>query len=373
MDTKKMESYDVVIVGAGISGCVLAERFANNKQRVLIIEKREHIGGNCFDYYNPDGILVSKYGPHYFHTNDKDVFEYISRFTDWLPYEHRVISHVEGKKVPVPVNIKTINTLFDLKLENKDDMVNWLKDNTENIQNPKNSEESALRRVGKILYKKMFENYTIKQWDKHPKGLSPSVMDRIPVRDSFDDRYFTDTFQFVPSEGYTKIFENMLSDENITVMLKTDWSLIKDKICYKKLFYTGKIDSYFSEELGKLEYRSLKFEFETIDREFYQEFAQENYPSLDVPYTRIVEYKRSTQQKHPKTTISREYPTWEGEPYYPVPSEVNQNKYKEYQKKADSLKEKNVYFVGRLANYKYFNMDQAFKNALDLYNSIDKQ
>jgi len=249
-------------------------------------------------------------------------------------------------------------------------MVAWLNNNAEKIENPKNSEESALRRVGKILYKKLFENYTIKQWDKHPRDLDPEVMDRIPVRTSFENRYFTDEFQFVPKDGYTKIFEKMLDNKNIAIKLNTDWHDIKEEIEYEKLFFTGKIDSYFNEEIGKLEYRSLNFEFETIDTEFYQEYSQENYPSLEVPYTRIVEYKRSTGQIHPKTTISREFPTWDGEPYYPVPSKENKDKYLKYQEMANELKSKDTHFVGRLANYKYFNMDQAFKNALDLYNQL---
>jgi len=370
MHIKTKKFYDVVIVGSGISGSTLAERFASDGKSVLIIDKREHIGGNCHDFYNEHEILVSKYGPHYFHTNDEEVFNYVSKFTEWIPYEHKVVSHVDGKKVPVPVNIETVNKIFNLNLSNKDEMVAWLNNNAEKIENPKNSEESALRRVGKILYKKLFENYTIKQWDKHPRDLDPEVMDRIPVRTSFENRYFTDEFQFVPKDGYTKIFEKMLDNKNIAIKLNTDWHDIKEEIEYEKLFFTGKIDSYFNEEIGKLEYRSLNFEFETIDTEFYQEYSQENYPSLEVPYTRIVEYKRSTGQIHPKTTISREFPTWDGEPYYPVPSKENKDKYLKYQEMANELKSKDTHFVGRLANYKYFNMDQAFKNALDLYNQL---
>lgn len=372
METEKKER-KILVVGCGISGCTIAERYANIGVKVEIIEQRNHIGGNCYDFNNDIGIRVSKYGPHYFRTNDEDVWEYVQKFSKWTPFEARCLSHVDGKKVPIPVNIDTINILFNTHIKNEEEMKQWLEKEAEDIPEPKNSEESALKRLGKRLYEKMFKYYTKKQWDKEPKDLAAEVMDRIPVRFNHDDRYFTDKYQMYPVNGYTELFKNMIDHQNIKLKLNTKWEDVKkysDE--YDKIFFTGKIDSYFEEELGKLEYRSLRFEEENIDKEFFQDTVQENYPDKDIPFTRIVEIKYQTKQKNSKTTIIREYPTWEGEPFYPVPTKENKVLYSKYQTKADELKSNGkVYFVGRLANYKYFNMDQAFKNALDLFNSIE--
>jgi UDP-galactopyranose mutase len=361
----------IIIIGAGISGATLAERYANKGSKVIIIEKRDHIGGNCYDFINSDGLLVPLYGPHLFHTNYEDVWEYVNKFSEWTPYEHRVLSFVDGMYVPVPVNITTVNTLFKLNLD-EEGMIKWLDENTEKIENPKNSEAAALARVGKVLYQKMFKNYTKKQWDLYPKELDAQVMNRIPVRTNFDDRYFTDKYQALPKDGYTKLFKKLLNHKNIEVRLNTDYFDIKDSLGkYDKLFYTGKIDTFFNykfSNIEKLQYRSLNFEFETLDQEYYQPVTTVNYPN-DYKFTRITEHKRATGQIHPKTTIIREYSTWEGEPYYPVPNPKNQNLYEEYKKETEKLKD--IYFVGRLANYKYFNMDQAFKNALDLFDIIE--
>jgi UDP-galactopyranose mutase len=365
--------YDIVVVGAGISGLTLAEKYSRQGKKVLVVESRNHIGGNCYDHLNEVGILVSKYGPHYFHTNDEGVWKYIQQFSEWTPYEHRVIAHIDGKEVPIPINIKTVNVLFDLSIETEEEMKLWLKDNVPDIPNPQNAEEAAIARVGQIMYEKIFKHYTKKQWDKEPSELAPEITNRIPVRTNDDDRYFTDKYQALPKHGYTKLFENMIKDKDIEVRLSTSWDDIKETINYTdKLFFTGKIDSYFREKFGPLEYRSLRFEFETLDQERFQKFAQENYPAANVPFTRIVEYKNATGQKHPKTTISKEFPTWEGDPYYPVLSERNQELYKKYQSAASQLEKDGVYFVGRLANYKYFNMDQAFKNALELFSQLEK-
>jgi UDP-galactopyranose mutase len=366
----------IVIVGAGISGATLAERYAVEQgAQVLVLEKRDHIGGNCYDFYNSDGILVSKYGAHLFHTNYEDVWQYVSRFSGWYAYEHRVLSKVGDKLVPVPVNMTTVNELFDLGIAKEEEMMAWLEQERRDIGNPQNSEESALSRVGPRLYELMFKHYTKKQWDMWPAELDESVMNRIPVRSNLDDRYFTDVHQALPSDGYTKLFANMLDHPNIEVRLNTDYFAVKDSLGeYDRLFYTGPVDRFFEHKHSTeqtLQYRSINFVFETHDQEFYQSNSVINYPGPEVGFTRIVEYKHFTGQKHPKTTISKEFSTWDGEPYYPVPTDANQRLYQQYQQEVEKLD--NVHFVGRLANYKYFNMDQAFKNALDLYASLEPQ
>ncbi len=373
-----MPQFDIVIIGAGISGLTLAERYASLGKKVLVIERRDHIGGNCYDFYNADGILVSKYGAHLFHTNLEDVWKYVNRFSQWYAYEHKVLSKVDGKLVPVPVNITTVNKIFGLSIKTEQQMKAWLAENQVPFAKPKNGEEAALARVGRVLYEKMFKNYTKKQWDKYPHQLHAAVLNRIPVRTTFDDRYFSDKYQFLPTKGYIKLFEKMANHPNITVQLQTDYFDIKHTLQrYEKLFYTGPIDRFFDfkHSLGRsLEYRSINFHFETFDQEEFQPAAVINYPSPeDGEFTRIVEYKHMTRQKHPQTTISKEYsvPHVEGEtePYYPVDSPKNTVLYNRYQKEAQNLTD--VYFVGRLANYKYFNMDEAFKNALDLFNKLE--
>lgn len=364
--------YDIIIVGAGISGLSLAERYSTLGKKVLVLDKRNHIGGNCFDFINEAGILISQYGPHYFHTNDEEVWRYVNRFSEWKEYEHRVVGHSNGKTFPIPVNRKTINILFDINLQTEQEVEEWILQHKESIDSPKNAEEAVIARMGKELYEYIFKGYTTKQWGMDPKELGAEVTNRIPLRTNDDDRYFTDKFQALPVLGYTKFCEAMISDDLIDVVLSTDWETVKDLLVPKeKLFFTGKIDQYFGGKYGALEYRSLRFDFEILDQEWYQEYAQENYPSLDVPYTRIVEYKHATGQINSKTAISREYSTVEGEPYYPVPSERNRMIYQQYQEAAALLEKENVFFVGRLANYKYFNMDQAFRNALDLFSRVE--
>jgi UDP-galactopyranose mutase len=367
-----MVDANILIVGAGISGAVLAERYAQQGKKVLVIEKRDHIAGNCYDYYNEDGILVSKYGAHLFHTNYLQVVEYVKRFAEWYPYEHRVLAKVDGKLVPIPVNITTVNMLFDEDISDPKEMRAWLDKHQIKNENPENGKEAALARLGEVLYEKMFKNYTKKQWDKYPEELDASVLNRIPVRDNFDDRYFSDTFQALPTGGYTKMFEKILKHPNIEVRLNTDYFDVRDSLPeFEKIFYTGPIDQYFDFKFQvkrKLEYRSIRFVHNTLDQEVFQENSVINYPNEE-KFTRIVEYKHITGQKHPKTTIVKEYTTDEGEPYYPVPNPANQEIYDAYRAEADKLT--NVYFVGRLANYKYFNMDEAFKNALELYDKLE--
>ncbi len=368
-----MKNIDILIIGAGISGAVLAERYANIGKKVLILEKRDHIAGNCYDYIDDNGILVSKYGAHLFHTNEEDVWEYINRFNDWYPWEHKVIARVDDKTVPIPVNITTVNTLFGEAIETEEQMKKWLDKNRIHIEEPANGEEAVLNRVGPILYDKMFKHYTKKQWDKYPDELDASVLNRIPVRYNYDDRYFSDKYQALPKGGYTKVFEKILDHPNIEVRLNTDYFDVKDEYHgYEKLFYTGPVDRFFNFKHSlteKLEYRSINFVSETRDEEFFQENSVVNYPGTEVPYTRIVEYKHFGDQKSDKTTIVKEFTIDEGEPYYPVPNPRNQEIYNRYKIEADKLLD--VYFVGRLANYKYFNMDQAFKNALELFESLE--
>ena len=370
-----MKNFDIVIIGAGISGSVLAERYAAIGKRVLVVEKRDHIAGNCFDFYDENGILTSQYGAHLFHTNDEGVWDYVNQFAEWYPWSHKVVARVDDKTVPIPVNITTVNTLFNTNISTETEMQDWLNKNRIPYNQPANGEEAVLNKVGEVLYNKMFKHYTKKQWDKYPAELHASVLERIPVRDNYDDRYFSDTHQALPKGGYTKLFENILASPNIMVLLNTDYFEIQDQLGeYEKLFYTGPIDRFFqfNENLKeKLEYRSINFVTEQIDQEYFQENSVVNYPGEEVDFTRIVEYKHFGHQQSEKTSIVKEYTVDEGEPYYPVPNDKNQEIYAQYKAEADKLTD--VYFVGRLANYKYFNMDQAFRNALDLFFDLERK
>lgn len=370
-----MKQIDILIIGAGISGAVLAERYAAIGKKVLIIEKRNHIAGNCYDYVDENEILVSKYGAHLFHTNDEEVWKYVNKFSEWYRWEHKVIARIDDKTVPIPVNITTVNILFGTKITSEEQMKKWLDQNRIAIDSPSNGEEAVLNRVGKVLYEKMFKYYTKKQWDKYPAELDASVLDRIPVRHNYDDRYFSDTHQALPKGGYTQLFQNILSNPNIEVLLETDYFDVKDQYKgYEKLFYTGPVDRFFEFKhsmMDKLEYRSINFVSETVDAEFFQENSVVNYPGTEVDFTRIIEYKHFGNQKAAKTTVVREFTVDEGEPYYPVPNPRNQEIYSKYKVETEKLID--IHFVGRLANYKYFNMDQAFKNALELFNELQKK
>ena len=365
------EEYDVCIVGAGLSGSVLAERHANQlNHSVLVIEKRDHIGGNCFDYVDMDtGIRVSKYGVHFFHTKYDRVWEYLNRFSEWTRWEHRALALVDGKYVPVPVNIETVNALFNQTITNEREMSKWLQAVQIALPNGTavNSEQVSLQRVGKELYEKIFKPYTVKQWDKDPRNLGPSVMARIPVRINHDDRYFTDLHQALPTNGYTRIFENIFIHPGIAVRLNTDFFEVRESMKCKHLYYTGPIDAYFAASgMRKLEYRSLEFERRVVkDVNFYQPSAQVNYPSMRYNFTRIIEYKHLLNQSSDDTVIFLEHSSDKGEPYYPVPNKQNQDLYAKYQSLAANNLD--VSFVGRLANYKYFNMDQTVLNALTLF------
>lgn len=367
-----MEDYDIIIVGCGLSGCVIAERFANIKnKKVLIIEKRDHIGGNCYDYIDENNILINKYGAHLFHTNYEDVWEYINKFDKWLRWEHKVLGLVDNKLVPIPVNITTVNMICEENIKNEEEMDEWLDKNQIKCENIENSEDIAKSRVGEILYEKIFKNYTYKQWSKYPNELRPDVLSRIPIRNNFDDRYFSDKYQVLPHKGYTHFFKKMIDHPNITVKLNIDYLSIKNFISNEKItIFTGPIDHYFS-EIGydKLEYRSIKFVEERYkNTNYYQLNSVINYPENNVEYTRIVEYKHFLNQSSPHTTIVKEFSTNDGDPYYPILDNKNLELFDKYKVLAEEEKKlNNVHFIGRLANYKYFNMDQAIKNALDYF------
>jgi UDP-galactopyranose mutase len=359
--------FDYLIVGAGFAGSVLAERLATQaNKKVLIIDKRDHIAGNAYDYYNNDGILIHKYGPHIFHTNSKEVFEYLSQFTPWRPYEHKVLASVDGQLVPIPINVDTINKLYNLNLSSAD-VENFFAERAEKVDRVKTSEDVVVSKVGRELYEKFFRGYTRKMWDLDPSELDASVTARVPTRTNRDDRYFTDTYQAMPLYGYTHMFSNMLSHKNIKVMLNTDYKEIIDIIPFKNLIFTGPVDEYFNYCYGKLPYRSLEFKFETIDKEVFQPTGTVNYPNEQL-YTRITDFKYLTGQVHHKTAVVYEFPKAEGDPYYPVPRPENAELYKKYQQLASTMK--NTYFVGRLATYKYYNMDQVVAQALTTFKKI---
>jgi UDP-galactopyranose mutase len=354
--------YDYLVVGAGFAGSVIAERLARKfNKRVLICDRRNHIGGNAYDHYNDDGILVHKYGPHIFHTNSADVFGYLSQFTQWRPYEHRVLASVCGKLVPIPINRTTVNLLYGLNLQTDSEVEQFFEDRAEKKEMLRTSEDVVVGRVGRDLYEKMFRGYTRKQWGLDPSELDASVTARIPVRTNTDDRYFTDSFQAMPLRGYTRMFENMLDHRNITIVVNTDYRDLLREIKFGEMVYSGPVDEFFDNRFGKLPYRSLEFKHETHDCDVYQTAPVVNYP-MDKPYTRITEFKYLTGQQHRKTAIVQEFPRAEGDPYYPVPRPENTLLYKQYQALAEATP--GVHFVGRLATYKYYNMDQVVAQAL---------
>ncbi|HKR01769.1 MAG TPA: UDP-galactopyranose mutase [Pyrinomonadaceae bacterium] len=360
--------FDYLIVGAGFAGSVLAERLAaGSNKKVLICDKRPHIGGNAYDHYNDDGILVHKYGPHIFHTNSREVFEYLSRFTEWRSYQHRVLAHVDGQLVPIPINLDTINKLYGLSLTSFQ-VEEFFKSVAEPCEQIRTSEDVVVGAVGRELYEKFFRNYTRKQWGLDPSELDASVTARVPTRTNRDDRYFTDTYQAMPLHGYTRMFERMLDHPNIKIMLNADYREIEEEIPYREMIYTGPVDAFFDYRYGKLPYRSLEFKHETHDHERFQSAPVVNYPNEHL-YTRITEFKYLTGQEHSKTSIVYEFPQGEGDPYYPVPRKENGELYAKYKALADATP--GVHFVGRLATYKYYNMDQIVAQSLTVYSKIN--
>jgi UDP-galactopyranose mutase len=365
-----MARYDYLIVGCGFAGSVLAERLATQHgARVLMIDKRDHVGGNAYDEKNADGILYHKYGPHIFHTNSDEVFDYLSKFTGWRPYEHRVLANVRDQLVPIPINRTTLNRLFGLDLKTDEDAAQYLASRAETVDEIKTSEDVVINAVGRELYETFFRGYTRKQWGLDPSELDKSVTARIPTRTNTDDRYFTDKHQAMPVDGYTAMFRKMLDHPNITIMLGTDFREVKDDIDAAHIIYSGPVDEFFDWRFGKLPYRSLRFVHSTIDAERFQPVGTVNFPSEDVPYTRISEYKHLTGQEHRLTSITLEYPSAEGDPYYPVPRPENQALYKKYEALADATP--GVTFVGRLATYRYYNMDQIVGQALATFRRLD--
>jgi UDP-galactopyranose mutase len=361
--------FDYLIVGAGFSGSVIAERLASAGQRVCVADKRPHIGGNAYDCYDEHGVLIHKYGPHIFHTNSDRVYHYLSRFTAWRHYEHRVVAQVDGKLVPFPINVDTVNALYGTHLTEAD-MEAFYRTQAVTLDQVRTMEDAVIGKVGRDLYEKFFMNYTRKQWGLDPADLDAAIAARVPARENHDDRYFTDKWQVMPLHGYTRMFERMLAHPNITVLLQADFRDISKEISYRNLVYTGPIDEYFEYCYGKLPYRSLAFEFETVATERAQPAAVINYPN-EHDYTRITEFKYLTGQQHAQTTLVREYPRADGDPYYPIPRAENAALYAKYKALASTLP--NVHFVGRLGTYKYYNMDQCVGQALATFDRIAKQ
>lgn len=355
--------FDYLIVGAGFAGCTVAERLATQLgKRVLLVDKRRHIGGNAYDCYDEAGIQIHQYGPHIFHTNTERVFTYLSQFTEWRFYQHRVLAYVDGQLVPFPINLDTINHLYGLSLSSHQ-LVEFFERVRESVAEIRTAEEAVVSQVGRDLYEKFYRGYTRKQWGMDPSQLDASVVRRIPIRTNRDARYFSDRYQGIPKHGYSRLFHKMTAHPSISVLLNTDYRSIVEEVKFDRLVYTGPIDEFFDYIYGKLPYRSLRFEFETLPVETFQPVGTVNYPN-DYDFTRITEFKHLTGQIHPHTTIVREYPEAEGEPYYPMLTQESQEVYRKYLREAERLK--NVWFVGRLANYRYYNMDQVVEAALDL-------
>jgi UDP-galactopyranose mutase len=362
--------FDYLVVGAGFAGSVLAERLASQLDlRVLVVDKRPHIGGNAYDRYDDTGILVHPYGPHIFHTNSAEIFDYLSQFTAWRPYQHRVLASVDGQLVPLPINLDTVNRLYGLALTSFE-MERWLASVAEKVERVATSEDVVVSKVGRDLYNKFFRGYTRKQWGLDPSELDASVTARVPTRTNRDDRYFADTYQAMPLHGYTRMFERMLAHPNIKVMLNTDYREVVDLLPWTHMVYSGPIDAFFNFKYGKLPYRSLRFEHRTLAQDRFQPVGTVNYPN-DYAYTRITEFKYLTGQQHPGTSVVYEYPCAEGDPYYPVPRPENAALYRRYEADAEALPD--VTFVGRLATYKYYNMDQVVGQALATFKRLRKR
>jgi UDP-galactopyranose mutase len=367
---------DWVIVGAGLTGATLAERIATvRKESVLIVEQRNHIAGNAYDEYDEHGLLIHKYGPHIFHTNSTAVWNYLSRFTDWRPYFHKVLASVDGQLINLPFNLNSIEQLFPFALASQFSeklLSNFSFGSRIPVLTLRESEDTDLRFLSEFIYQRIFESYTTKQWGMKPEHLSPSVTARVPVLVSRDDRYFQDTYQAMPRNGYTAMVRKMLEQPNIQLLLNANWKQVSDQINYNRLIYTGAIDEYFGYKYGPLPYRSLRFERIIHHIERAQLTGTVNYPN-EYDFTRVTEVKHLTGQISPSTVLLYEYPEpyrqGDNTPYYPIPTTTNREHYIEYAKEAKSL-EGRVWFAGRLADYMYYNMDQAVASALKVFKTI---
>jgi UDP-galactopyranose mutase len=365
-----MSRVDVLVVGAGFSGAVVAERLADRGLSVLVLDRRPHIGGNAYDCRDRHGVLIHPYGPHIFHTNSERILDYLTQFTAWRPYEHRVLARVGQQLLPIPINIDTVNRLYGLSLDESTIQAFY-----DSVREPRaelrTSEDVVLNAVGRDLYEKFFRGYTRKQWGLDPSELAAAVTARIPTRTNRDDRYFTDQFQCMPAEGFAALFNRMLDHPRIRVETGVDFERHRSRIRARHTVYTGPVDAYFDYRHGKLPYRSIRFEHEHVaSAQLLQPVAVVNYP-CDQDFTRITEFRHLTGQQHRGTSIVREYPCWEGDPYYPVPRPENEALYKRYE--AMALAQRDVTFVGRLATYRYYNMDQCVGAALKAASKILEQ
>jgi UDP-galactopyranose mutase len=360
--SNRAKAFDALIVGAGFAGAVMAERLASEGRRVMVIDKRDHIAGNAYDRLDAAGVLIHQYGPHIFHTNSADVFDYLSRFTDWRPYEHRVLAQIGDALVPIPINRTTINALYDADLRSDEAAEAWLAERAEPVERIRTSEDVVVAAVGRELYETFFRGYTRKQWGLDPSELDKSVTARVPTRTNTDDRYFTDAYQAMPAAGYTRMFENMLDSPRITIETGVEYRDVAKTVSHDQLVFTGPIDEFFDHRFGALPYRSLRFRHETLDQAQFQPVGTVNFPDEATPYTRVTEYKHLTGQSHARTSVTFEYPAAEGDPYYPIPRAENQALFKQYEALAAGRPD--VTFIGRLATYRYYNMDQVTGQAL---------
>jgi UDP-galactopyranose mutase len=369
-------TYDWLVVGAGFAGSILAERLAAERgDRVLVIDRRDHIAGNAYDHLDEAGVLIHRYGPHIFHTNSEAVFAHLSKFTDWRPYEHRVLAEVVSPttgrtiQVPMPINLDTINRLYGLDLS-EDELEAWFAARAEAVAQVRTSEDVVVGKVGRELYEMFFRGYTRKQWALDPSELDKSVTARVPTRTNRDDRYFTDKFQAMPLHGYTAMFSRILDHPRIDVRTGMEFAEARRRFSFRRIVWTGPVDEYFGFRHGRLPYRSLRFRHETLDQEWALPTGTVNHPAESTPFTRVSEYKYLTGQTHPKTSVTYEFPAADGDPYYPIPRPENQALYKQYEALADA--ERETWFVGRLATYRYYNMDQVVGQALATFERIQK-
>jgi UDP-galactopyranose mutase len=366
------ESVDALVVGAGFAGAVMAERLASQcGKRVLVIDERPHVAGMAFDHVDEHGVLIHAYGPHIFHTRSSRVVDYLSRFTDWRPYEHRVSAELDERLLPMPINRTTVNMFFGLSLSSDEEVAELFAQKAEPIAQPRTSEEVVVSKIGRELYEAFFRGYTRKQWLRDPSELDRSVCARVAIRTSTDDRYFSDWHQKMPADGYTAMFDQILDHPGIEIRTGVSFDDVRGQLDYGHLIYTGRIDRYFDFAHGQLPYRSIEFEFRnrpTPGGGLLQPTGTINYLSEEIPFTRVTEFRHLTGQEHDSSTLAVEYPCTGGDPFYPIPSEETRLLYKRYEAHAAQLS--NVTFIGRLARYQYLDMDQVVGQALTAFTKL---